>query len=102
MQLLWQTSVSAPLLLLASLAFGPWIRDPAAIHIAAMAFRIVGVAMAGFLMWFWLLGRYPAGQVAAFGFLSPVFGAFLGWALLGEEVGAALFVALGLVAGGWR
>jgi len=100
MQLLWQTAVSAPLLLVASLAFGPWIRELATIHIAAMAFQIVVVVMAAFLMWFWLLGRYPAGQVAAFGFLSPVFGAFMGWALLGETVGPPLFAALVMVAGG--
>jgi drug/metabolite transporter (DMT)-like permease len=100
MQLLWQTAVSAPVMLVGSLAFGPWIRDFAAVHMAGMVFQIVAVAMAGFLLWFWLLGRYPAGQVAAFGFLSPVFGAFMGWAILGETVGAPLFVALVMVAGG--
>lgn len=100
MQLLWQTGLSGPLLILMSLAFGPWIRDLAPIHLAALAFQIVVVAMAGFLIWFWLLTRHPAGQVAAFGFLAPVFGAWLGWALLDERLGPVLLVALLLVVAG--
>lgn len=100
MLLLWQTAVSAPLLLVGSLAFGPWIRELAVIHVVGLLYQVVVIAMAAFLMWFWLLARYPAGQVAAFGFLSPVFGAFLGWAVLGDAIGPALFVALVLVTGG--
>ncbi|WP_102110042.1 DMT family transporter [Oceaniglobus roseus] len=98
MQLLWQTAVSGPLLLVASLAFGPLIRELAPIHVAGLVFQIVAVAFAGFLLWFWLLARYRAGQVAAFGFLSPIFGTFLGWALLGDHVGPSLLAAVVLVA----
>ncbi|WP_099823859.1 DMT family transporter [Oceaniglobus indicus] len=100
MALLWQIAISAMVLIPVSFLFGPPIRDLAPIHVWAMAFQIVIVAFMGFLIWFWLLGRYPAGQVAAFGFLSPVIGAFLGWALLGEQVGPSLVLAAALVAGG--
>ncbi|WP_226780980.1 DMT family transporter [Oceaniglobus trochenteri] len=97
MQLLWQTVISAVVLLVAAPAFGPLLRALAPIHVIGMGFQIVVVATAGFLMWLWLLGQYRAGQVAAFGFLAPVFGAFMGWALLDEPLGLPLFAALALV-----
>jgi drug/metabolite transporter (DMT)-like permease len=45
-----------------------------------------------------MLSIYPGSGVASFGFLAPVFGVFLGWALLGEDVGMTLIAALVLVA----
>lgn len=97
-QLMWQVGVSAPLLLFAALFFGPLIRDIAPIHIAGLAFQIVVVVSAGFILWLWLLSIYPASGVASFSFLSPVLTVALGWLLLGEEVGPNLIVALILVA----
>lgn len=99
-QLLWMLAVSAPILLLASLGFGPFLRDPGALEIGALAFQVVVVVAAGFLLWFWLLGLYPAAGVASFSFLSPLFGIALGWALLGEPIGPGLIVAAALVAAG--
>ena len=99
-QLLWQLVVSTPLLLLAAPFFGELFRDPSLIHWAGLGFQIVAVVSAGFLFWFWLLSIYPASSVAAFSFLSPVFGVALGWLLLGEQVGAELWIALALVCGG--
>lgn len=97
-QLMFQVVVSAPLLLLASLAFGDLIRDLQPIHIAGLLFQIVAVASLGFLAWFWLLSIYPASSVASFSFLSPVFAVILGWLLLSEDVGLQVWVALVLVA----
>jgi len=102
MQLLWQLVVSAPILLGASLFFGPFLRDPDLTHWAGLAFQILAIASAGFLLWLWLLSIYPAASVASFSFLSPVFGVLLGWALLDEQVGwpilgALVLVCLGLV-----
>lgn len=97
-QLMWQVAVSAPILLIAALFFGPLIRDLAPIHIAGLAFQIVVVVSAGFIFWLWLLSVYPASGVASFSFLSPVLSVGLGWLLLGEEVGAELLGALVLVA----
>lgn len=96
-QLLWQLLVSAPILLAASLLFGPFLRDPQAIHFAGLAFQIIVVASFGFLAWFWLLSIYPSAGVASFSFLSPVFSVILGWLLLGEEVSARVWAALLLV-----
>jgi drug/metabolite transporter (DMT)-like permease len=99
-QLLWQLAVSAPLLLLAAPLFGPLLRGPELIHWGALGFQIVVIVSAGFLFWLWLLSIYPAASVAAFSFLSPVFGVLLGWSLLGEQVGWEIIAALVLVAAG--
>ena len=96
-QLFWQVLVSAPLLIGASLFFGPWIRDLEPIHLWGLAFQIVIMVSAGFSFWLWLLTIYPAASVAAFSFLAPVFGVFLGWWLLDEPLGAPIIVSLVLV-----
>lgn len=100
MQMVWQLGVSAPVLCLGALAFGPFIRDLAPVHWAGIAFQSVAVASLGFVFWFWLLKRYKASSVASFAFLSPVLGVFMGWAWLGEAVTPALIAALVLVAAG--
>ncbi|QBF31607.1 DMT family transporter [Thalassococcus sp. S3] len=99
-QLYWQVLVSAPILLAISPFMGDLLREVAWIHIAGLAFQIVCVASLGFLMWFWLLSIYPASSVASFSFLSPVLAVLFGWLLLGETIGAEIWVALALVAAG--
>ncbi|MBM7066726.1 DMT family transporter [Actibacterium sp. 188UL27-1] len=100
MQLMWQVSVSAVLLLALSPLFGPLLREPEAIHWIGLAFQTVVVATLGFMFWFWLLKIYPAASVAAFGFLSPIFGVAFGWVILNEDVGSEILVALVLVSAG--
>ncbi len=100
MQLLWQVAVSIPVLFALAPAFGPYLRDPDALHVAGLVFQAVIVVTFGFIGWLWLLARYPASSVASFSFLTPVVGVLLGWALLGEEVSRSVLGALVLVAGG--
>lgn len=97
MQMFWQVAVSAPVLVAASLAFGPWIRAFQPVTAWMMLFQIVVVASGVFLAWFWLLSHYKASRIAAFAFLSPVFGVVMGWLWLGEAVTAALIAKLVLV-----
>lgn len=97
-QLFWQLAVSAPLLVVFSLFFGPFLRDLAPIHLGALVFQIVAVVTVGFLVWFWLLKIYPASGVASFSFLTPVFAVLLGWLLLGERISLNVWAALVLVA----
>ena len=99
MQILWQLTVSAPVLLLASLWFGPWVRafEP---WMWANAAILVAISSLGFMFWLSLLTVYPASGVAAFAFLAPVFGVFLGWAVLGETVTANVVIAGALVVAG--
>lgn len=99
-QLISQVVVSAPILLLLAPLFGPLLRDVQLIHLAGMAFQIIGVASLGFLFWFWLMKRYPANSVASFSFISPVASVLLGWLLLGEEVAPSIWLALVMVAVG--
>lgn len=96
-QLFWQVTVSAPILLGASLIFGPLIRAPDWTTWASLAFQTVAVVTLGFALWFWLLSIYPPASVAAFSFLSPIFGVAFGWLLLNEALSPALIAALALV-----
>lgn len=97
MQLLYQLAVSAPIMLLLAVYFGPFIRDLEIHHIAIFTFQVVFVVAAGFSFWFWLLSKYPASDMASFGFLAPVFGVAFGWLILDEPVGLRLVAALVLV-----
>jgi len=100
MQLIYQLLVSAPFILIVSLFFGPLIRELEMHHIAIFAVQVVFVVSFGFAFWLWLMSLYPASAVASFGFLSPVFGVFFGWLILGEHVGATLLIALAMVGTG--
>jgi len=97
--LLYQLGVSGVLLALAALASGKPL--PQALSVLAwssLAFQVVVVTSASYLMWFWLVRHYPATRLAAFTLLTPVFGLLLGLLLLGEPVTARLVVALAGVA----
>jgi len=100
MQLLYQLAISAPLILFASLFFGPLIRDLQPFHLAIFSVQVVVVVSFGFAFWFWILSIYPASKMASFGFLAPVFGIFFGWLILDEQVGFSLLIALLMVATG--
>lgn len=96
-QLFWQLSVSAVILCVAAPLFGPLLRDPNAWHIGGLVAQAVFVASLGFLFWLYLMSIYPASDIAAFSFLSPVLSVGFGWALLGEPVGPGFLGALALV-----
>ncbi len=68
----------------------------------SLLFQSLVVAFASYLAWFWLLRHYPATRLSAFAFLTPVFGLGFAAALLGETIGARLFVALAFIAIGIR
>ena len=44
--------------------------------------------------------RYPASGLASFTFLTPAFGVLFAGVILGEPLGATIFIALGLIAAG--
>lgn len=98
MQMFWQVLVSAPILMVSAMFFGPFIRDVQPMHYWGIAFQIVLIASGAFLFWFWLLKQYKASSVASFAFLSPIFGVAMGWMWLGETLNAATIGALVLVA----
>ncbi|MEF3047847.1 DMT family transporter [Pseudotabrizicola sp. L79] len=102
MQLFWMVLVSGPILIVLSLAFGPWVRELSGYHILGLLFQSSIVVAGGFILWLWLLSVYPTATVASFSFLTPVFAMGFGIAMYGERVTvpmliAALFVAAGIV-----
>lgn len=99
-QLLWQLSVSAVILLGVAPLFGPLIRDLQPIHLWGLAFQILVVASVGYAFWLWLLSIYPAAGVASFSFLAPIFGVAFGWLILDEHLGGSVLIALVLVCAG--
>jgi drug/metabolite transporter (DMT)-like permease len=100
MQLLYQLVVSAIVLIPAAALFGDQVRDLQPHHFGILVFQAVVVVGFGFSTWFWVLSKYPASDMASFGFLAPVFGVLLGWLMLGERVTLWIMVALVLVSVG--
>ncbi len=97
--LFYQLAGSAVLLLGLAVASGEsGVTRPTPLVLAALAYQSVVIAFASYLAWFWLLARYPAAEMAAFTFWTPLFGLAAGALLLGEPVSAALAVAFVLVA----
>ena len=97
MQLVYQLAVSAPIVLIAAPFFGDLVRDLQPYHIGIFTFQVVVVVAFGFSFWFWLLSKYPASDMASFGFLAPVFGVAFGWLILDEPITMTLLAALVLV-----
>jgi drug/metabolite transporter (DMT)-like permease len=61
----------------------------------SLVFQTIVVCFASFLVWFWLVQRYPATRLSSFTLLTPVFGLLMGAALLGEPITPRLMIALG-------
>ncbi|KUF12395.1 DMT family transporter [Pseudoponticoccus marisrubri] len=99
-QLFWQLAVSAVVLIVVAPLFGSLMRAPTWWHALGLGYQSVMVASLGFLFWLRLMAIYPASDIAAFSFLSPVLAVGFGWALLSEPVGPGLLGALALVAVG--
>jgi drug/metabolite transporter (DMT)-like permease len=99
--LFYQLAGSALVLLpLAALTGEAGITNPTPLVIAAVLYQMVGVAFLSYLAWFWLLARYPASELSAFSFWTPIFGVIASGLLLGEPVTDAIAVAVVLVAVG--
>jgi drug/metabolite transporter (DMT)-like permease len=98
--LFYQLACSAISLPLVSLAFGE--RWPALSQLSSFAWvslflqTAVG-AFASYLLWMWMLTRYPAGKMSAFVFLTPVFALVFAALWLSEPVTLNLVLAIALV-----
>lgn len=98
--LLYQLAVSA-LVVAPFVPFaGPALRDVTAIATASVVFQAAYVVAFTFVLWFWLMRRYPASGLSSFAFLTPAFGVILGGLLLGEPLSPRIFAALALIAVG--
>jgi drug/metabolite transporter (DMT)-like permease len=96
--LAYQLLVAALLSPLAAwLQDSPWPESWSSLALASLFYQAVIVTFASYLLWFWLLTRYPATKVQAFVFLTPVFGTAWAAGLLGEPLGVELLVALAAI-----
>lgn len=100
MQLLYQLAVSAVILIALTPLFGPPLRGMTPELWGMFAFHVASVGCFGFLAWFWVLKHYPASDMAAYGFLAPVFAVLFGWLVLDEPISVTLAAALVLVGTG--
>jgi drug/metabolite transporter (DMT)-like permease len=99
--LFYQLAVSALLLPPLSLAMGePGITRPTPLVLGMLAYQVLVVAFTTYLIWFWLISRYPAGRLSSFSFLTPLFGLMAGGLILREAIGWSLLLALLLVGSG--
>lgn len=98
--LLYQLVVSAlmaiPLLPLG----GPILRAVSPLATGALAFQAVYIVAFTYLLFFWLVRRYPAAGLSSFAFLTPAFGVLCGGVLLGEPLTLRIILALALIAAG--
>jgi drug/metabolite transporter (DMT)-like permease len=79
---------------------GPAVREWASIPVGALLFQGIYVVAFTYVLWFWLMRRYPAAGLSSFAFLTPVFGVLCGGLILGEPLSVWLLLALALIAVG--
>ncbi len=99
--LLYQLSVSALILPIASVALGePGIHDLTVLNIACISYQVVWIAFITYLTWFWLISNYAVSRMSSFTFLTPIFGVIAGGLLLNEQMTIHLLTSLALVGTG--
>ena len=99
--LFYQLAISTVVLMGVSHGMGePWNGPWSNFAIGSVAVQTVVGAFASYLAWMWMLGHYPATQISAFVFLTPLFALLFGMLWLGEAVTLTLALSLGLVAVG--
>lgn len=99
--LLYQLAAASVLLISVSVLMGePGVQAVTPGVIASIAYQGAIVAFASFLVWFWLLTRYLAARMAAFSFLTPLFGVLAGVVVLDEPLTPLFVFAAALVAAG--
>ena len=95
---MYQLGVSSILLPCISLGLGePWNWNLSTFAWTSVLVQAAVGAFLTYLVWMWILGRYPATKVSVFTFLTPVFSLIAGAIWLGEPVSAELLGALVVV-----
>jgi drug/metabolite transporter (DMT)-like permease len=95
--LIYQLAVSAVMILPISPFVGPLVRHFDGVVAAALAYQVVIVVAFSYLVWIWLLKRYPASRLSSFAFLTPLSALVMAGVLLHEPMSQWLVVALVLV-----
>lgn len=98
--LLYQLMVSTLLLPLGYALGEPGIFAPSAVVWWSLAYQVLVVAFASYIIWVWMLARHPASRLTPFLLLTPAFGVLFGALMLDEPVSPALLAALVLIGSG--
>ena len=98
--LLYQLAVSAAIGAVAAVALGERIGPPTAVAIGSVLYQTVWVAGFTYVLWFRLLGTYPASPLQAATSMAPLFGVAAAASVLGEPISLGFGLAVVLVVGG--
>jgi drug/metabolite transporter (DMT)-like permease len=79
---------------------GTLLREVSLIPVASLIFQSAFVVSFTYVLWFWLMARYPATGLSSFMFLAPVFGVFFGGLLLADPISFNLLLGLAMIAAG--
>jgi drug/metabolite transporter (DMT)-like permease len=105
---LYQLVFSIPILFIVSLILEPqWVTKIDFAIVINLFYQSVIVAFMSFFVWFNLIHSYAVSRLAAFTFLTPLFGVLFGTLFLSEEFTTSLMIGLPLVSLGiffvnWR
>jgi drug/metabolite transporter (DMT)-like permease len=105
---LYQLVFSIPILFILSLILEPqWVTKIDLAIAVNLFYQSVIVAFMSFFVWFKLIHSYAVSRLAAFTFLTPLFGVLFGILFLNEEFTTSLMIGLPLVSLGiffvnWR
>jgi drug/metabolite transporter (DMT)-like permease len=101
--LAYQLAVSIPILGVGSLALGEEItRVPGPIAVMSLIYQAFWVVGLTYLVWFMLVRTFSASKLAAFTFITPLFGVAAGYFVMHDPLtlafcGAAVLVIAGLI-----
>lgn len=101
--LFYQLAISTLMFAVGAFVAGESVLVPVSpLAIVAVLYQAVWVAAITFGIWFALIARYPATGLSVITFLTPIFGALMGYALLDEQLGwrhafSVLAVAFGIL-----
>lgn len=92
-----QMLVGAAALALAALMFESWQVNWSPRLVLAFAYTTLVPGLLATWVWFLLVGRIGAVKAATFHFLNPFFGVLIAWAMLGESIGWADVLGVGII-----
>lgn len=98
--LCYQLGVSALVSLCVMPFAGPVVREAGMAASLAILAQAVFVVAITYILWFWMMRRYPAASLSSFVFLVPSFGVLQGAIFLGEPLSPLIFLSLALIAAG--
>lgn len=99
---LYQVATAAIVLGAFAAATGQTRMELSTLSILSLVFQTLIIAIAGYLVWFWLLRHYLTSRLMLLSLLTPFFGVMFGASLLGDPVDfrfaiGALLVLVGVL-----